>query len=250
MFAAATVWGFGALAVAAFKAGRTHADGPGVAVETAAAGPGADQAAAPAADASRTVTPDPIEIVRVVGSHREVGRQMGESARDAIQERTRSPRSTTFPPGGAGEEQLALAGRVPRVHRAAAPLAHRGARRLRRGGRGRSVRRSSRCSIEEIWYEPRPPRTEGRCSDLVAGPTRDRERPPAGRPHQRSSSLGRGRRSRRSRSACRATRRSSSWAGSRGSRSGGTPPASPSPATSSRPTTSGSGSRGPTRCSR
>ena len=46
-------------------------------------------------------------------------------------------------------------------------------------------------SIEELWYEPRRKVTQGRCSDVVAGP-RDRRGPPAPRPHERPTPRRRG----------------------------------------------------------
>jgi isopenicillin-N N-acyltransferase like protein len=113
------------------------------------------------------MTPEPIEVVRVAGTHREVGRQMGEWAGDRIHaELATLPED--LPAGRSWDEQLSLAAEyraftTPRLPwlldeldgcaEAAGvdPLAFFAA------------------SMEEIWYEPRARLTQGRCSDLVAG---------------------------------------------------------------------------------
>lgn len=107
--------------------------------------------------------PRPIEVLRVAGSHREVGHQLGEAARDLI----RAEVETSFgdlPAGRSRDEQLELAARYRDL---TAPRLPWLIEELDACAEAAGVDAMSffATSIEELWYEPR-----GRCSDLVAGP--------------------------------------------------------------------------------
>ncbi len=110
----------------------------------------------------------PIELVRVSGSHREVGRQLGEAGRDQIA-RTIAAAWDELPSGRSKQDQLALAAtyraftapRLPWLVDELDACAE---------AAGVDPLELFAVSIEEIWYEPYGARTDGRCSDLVAGP--------------------------------------------------------------------------------
>ncbi len=114
------------------------------------------------------MTPPAIPVLRVAGTHREVGAQLGDLGREAIR-RTVEASFEELPAGRGREDQLALAGAyraftAPRLpwlieeFDACADAA------------GVDELAFFACSIEEIWYEPYGARVQGRCSDLVAGP--------------------------------------------------------------------------------
>ncbi len=114
------------------------------------------------------MTPPLIPIHRVTGSHREVGRALGALRRDRI----RSSVAASFqelPAGRTRDEQLALAAgyraftapRLPWLIEELDGCAE---------AAGVDPLAFFACSMEEIWYEPYGARTQGRCSDLVAGP--------------------------------------------------------------------------------
>jgi isopenicillin-N N-acyltransferase like protein len=114
------------------------------------------------------VAPPEIELVRVAGTHREVGLQMGEAGRERVRHAVGSSWDE-LPSGRTKQQQLALAAeyraftapRLPWLLEELDACAE---------GAGVEPLELFATSIEEIWYEPRPPRTAGRCSDLVAGP--------------------------------------------------------------------------------
>lgn len=116
----------------------------------------------------RSMAPEPLSLIRVAGSHREVGRQMGETARDTIRERIEHAWDD-LPAGRTKAAQLALAGqyrgftapRLPWLMEELDGCAE---------GAGVDPLELFATSIEEIWYEPRARVTQGRCTDLVAGP--------------------------------------------------------------------------------
>jgi isopenicillin-N N-acyltransferase-like protein len=115
--------------------------------------------------------PPPIPILRVSGTHREVGRQVGEACAEDI--RAAIDFDADIPEGRTHDDQLELARSYWEVTRAALPwLAqeYEGAAE----GAGVDVVAMFATAIEEIWYAPRAgARTEsmiGRCSDLVAVP--------------------------------------------------------------------------------
>ena len=114
------------------------------------------------------MTPPTIELVRVRGTHGEVGHQLGEAGRQQIR-RTVETSWNELPSGRSKADQLALAAEyraftAPRppglvVYPPPAPF-----------GAGVDPLEFFAASMEEIWYEPSGPRTDGRCSDMVAGP--------------------------------------------------------------------------------
>jgi isopenicillin-N N-acyltransferase like protein len=116
----------------------------------------------------RGVTPHPLELYRVKGSHREVGIQMGELGADQIR-RGVSRLDGELPEGRSREGQLALA----RAYRdVTAPALPRLIEELDGCAEGAGVEPLElfASTIEEIWYAPYAKTTDGRCSDVVAGP--------------------------------------------------------------------------------
>jgi isopenicillin-N N-acyltransferase-like protein len=111
----------------------------------------------------------PIELIRVQGTHRDVGRQLGEAGRDQII-RTVATSWDELPSGRSKTDQLALAAeyraftapRLPWLLEELDACAE---------AAGVDPIELFAVSIEEIWYEPYAARTAGKCSDLVAGPT-------------------------------------------------------------------------------
>lgn len=114
------------------------------------------------------MTPPAIPIHRVAGSHREVGRQMGELGRDRI----RASVDGSFrdlPPGRTSDQQLTLAAAYRAVTEPQLPwLMEEFDACADAAGVDRLAFFAA--SMEEIWYEPVDRVTQGRCSDLVAGP--------------------------------------------------------------------------------
>lgn len=114
------------------------------------------------------MTPPLIPVIRVAGSHREVGAQLGELGRDAIHRDVDSS-FDELPGGRTREEQLELAAayrsftapRLPWLIEELDACAE---------AAGVDALALFACSIEEIWYLPYGARVQGRCSDLVAGP--------------------------------------------------------------------------------
>ena len=106
--------------------------------------------------------PSTIELVRVAGTHREVGLQMGEAGRERIRHTVESAWDE-LPSERTKAEQLALAATYRAFTAPRLPwlLEELDVEPLELFA----------TSIEEIWYEPYGARTDGRCSDLVAGPT-------------------------------------------------------------------------------
>ncbi|MEO8475907.1 MAG: C45 family peptidase [Actinomycetota bacterium] len=114
------------------------------------------------------MTPRPIEVVRVVGSHREVGRQMGEAGRDAIRRELDSS-FEDLPAGRSRGAQLDLAAEYRAFTEPRLPWLVEELDGCAEAA-GVDPLAFFACSIEEIWYAPREKVTQGRCSDLVAGP--------------------------------------------------------------------------------
>ncbi len=114
------------------------------------------------------MTPTPIELVRVQGTHREIGLQLGEAGREQIR-RTVENSWDELPAGRSKADQLELAAtyraftapRLPWLIEELDACAE---------GAGVDPLEFFAVSMEEIWYEPYGPRTDGRCSDMVAGP--------------------------------------------------------------------------------
>jgi isopenicillin-N N-acyltransferase like protein len=114
------------------------------------------------------MTPPTIQTIRVAGSHRQVGVQLGEAGRDAI----RSAVAETWanlPAGRTRAQQLALAAEYRGVTEAGLPWL---VDELDGCAAGAGVDPSDlfAWSIEELWYERRDLVNGGRCTDLVAGP--------------------------------------------------------------------------------
>jgi isopenicillin-N N-acyltransferase like protein len=114
------------------------------------------------------VTPHTIPLITVRGTHREVGLQMGDAAAATI-EADIADAWKDLPAGRTREDQLELAAsyraftepRLPWLLEELDGCAE---------GAGVDPLELFACSIEEIWYLPRARQTQGRCSDLVAGP--------------------------------------------------------------------------------
>ena len=110
-------------------------------------------------------------MLRVAGSLREVGRQIGEMCGETIRRETAFERSA-IPAGRSRAEQLALADRYRELTRDAMPWV---LEELDGCAEGSDVdpRALFACCIEEIWSEPSTAlaaRVHGRCSDMVAVP--------------------------------------------------------------------------------
>jgi isopenicillin-N N-acyltransferase like protein len=114
------------------------------------------------------VTPRPIEIVRVAGSHREVGRQLGEAGRAAIRHSVDAS-FDDLPEGRSRQDQLTLAADFRAITEPRLPWLIDELDGCAEAA-GVDPLAFFACSIEEIWYAPRERVTQGRCSDLVAGP--------------------------------------------------------------------------------
>ncbi len=117
------------------------------------------------------MTPPPrIEMIRVSGpNHLEVGRQLGEAARDRIHAEAAQV-FDDLPAGRTVDRQRALAQeylaftepRLPWLVEELEGIAEAAAI---------DPLDFFAASIEELWYEPRRKVTQGRCSDVVAGPS-------------------------------------------------------------------------------
>jgi isopenicillin-N N-acyltransferase like protein len=114
------------------------------------------------------VTPHPLELYRVAGSHRDVGIQMGELGADQIR-RGVETFDEGVPAGRTRQEQLALADRYREVTAPSLPWLLEELDGCAEGA-GVDPRELFALTVEELWYPPYPKRTDGRCSDVVAGP--------------------------------------------------------------------------------
>jgi isopenicillin-N N-acyltransferase-like protein len=117
------------------------------------------------------VTPPPaIEIIRVSGrDHREVGRQLGEAARDRLHADA-GQAYDELPAGRTVEQQRALAAEYLAFTRPRLPWLVDELEGIAEAA-GIDALDLFAASVEELWYEPRGKLTEGRCSDVVAGPS-------------------------------------------------------------------------------
>ena len=113
----------------------------------------------------------PIPLIRVAGSHREVGRAVGAATAPVLRDAVAF--ESALPPGRSRDEQLALAARYRDATRAATPWL---VEEIDGAAEGAGVDGLAlfAASVEEIWTvrpsqvgtgEPVP----GRCSDLVVG---------------------------------------------------------------------------------
>ena len=112
--------------------------------------------------------PSTIALLRVSGTHREVGVQLGEACAEAVRAEA-AFQGETIPEGRTREEQLELAGRYLEVTAAAYPWY---VEELEGAAEGAGVDPLAlfACMVEEIWYEPYGRKLQGRCTDLVAVP--------------------------------------------------------------------------------
>ncbi len=114
------------------------------------------------------MTPPPIPVLNVRGTHREAGRRVGEACADAIRLEVAFPEDA-LPDGRSREEQLALAGLYRHVTAAAYPWYMDEIEGAAEAA-GVDARALFACMIEEIWYEPHGRKLQGRCTDMVAVP--------------------------------------------------------------------------------
>jgi isopenicillin-N N-acyltransferase-like protein len=114
------------------------------------------------------MTPPTIPVYRVAGSHRDVGLQIGELGRDAIRAGVEGS-FRELPEGRTGEQLLALASEYRAVTEPRLPWL---IQELDACADAAGVERLAffAATMEEVWYEREAPVTQGRCSDLVAGP--------------------------------------------------------------------------------
>lgn len=109
-----------------------------------------------------------IPLYRVSGAHREVGLQLGEIGGEQISQEIKES-FAELPGGRTREQQLALAAEYRAFTEPRLPWLIEEFDGVAEGA-GVDPLEFFASSIEEIWYEPRTKKTQGRCSDLVAGP--------------------------------------------------------------------------------
>jgi isopenicillin-N N-acyltransferase-like protein len=114
------------------------------------------------------MTPHPLELYRVKGSHREVGLQMGELGADQIR-RSVAHLDGELPQGRSRNDQLLLARAYRDTTAPALPWLIEELDGCAEGA-GVDPLELFATTIEEIWYVPFAKTTQGRCSDVVAGP--------------------------------------------------------------------------------
>lgn len=118
--------------------------------------------------AASTDVPPPLPVLKVAGSHREVGHQIGEAFREHVL-RAAAFEGEELPQGRSRDQQLALAAEYRSVTERAYPWLIEELDGCAEAA-GAEPLAFFAASIEEIWYAPRVRATAGRCSDLVAGP--------------------------------------------------------------------------------
>lgn len=121
-----------------------------------------------APDADLPPPPTPLPVLRVAGTHREVGRQIGEAFPHHVRQAA-AFEGEELPEGRTREQQLALAAEYRGVAARAYPWLIEELDGCAEAA-GADPLAFFAASIEEIWYAPRARATAGRCSDLVAGP--------------------------------------------------------------------------------
>ena len=114
------------------------------------------------------MTPHTIPVYRVRGSHREIGQQIGDLGADKILDGL-DKAFGSLPAGRSRDDQLALAAEYRAFTEPRMPWL---IEELDGCAEAAGVDPLSffASSIEELWYEPLHDRTQGRCSDMVAGP--------------------------------------------------------------------------------
>jgi isopenicillin-N N-acyltransferase-like protein len=114
------------------------------------------------------MTPSPIPVLRVAGTRREVGAQIGAAFAGQIRRGVESG-FDDLPGTRTRDEQLALASAYREVTQRELPWLIEELDGCATAA-GVDPLAFFAVSIEEIWYLPRERVTQGRCSDLVAGP--------------------------------------------------------------------------------
>ena len=114
------------------------------------------------------MTPEPIPVLRVRWTHREVGEQIGLARAPTIR-RAASFADEKIPLGRTRVEQLALADEYLEVTAAAYPWFVDELEGAAEAAEVESIALFA-SMVEEIWYEPYARRLHGRCTDLVAVP--------------------------------------------------------------------------------
>ena len=114
------------------------------------------------------MTPGLIDVVRVRGTHREVGRQIGEACEDVIRSLLVFE-PPMLPTGRTIAQQLAVAAGYRDATARAMPWVLEELEGVADGA-GVDSMAVFAASVEEIWYEPSADAVGGRCSDLVAVP--------------------------------------------------------------------------------
>ncbi len=114
------------------------------------------------------MVPPTIPLLRVSGTHREVGAQIGATCADTLRAEAAFA-SAQIPEGRTRHEQLSLADRYRAVTEAAYPW-YREELEGAAEAAGVDPRALFAAMTEEIWHEPYAHRLEGRCTDLVAVP--------------------------------------------------------------------------------
>jgi len=114
------------------------------------------------------MTPHPLELYRVSGTHREVGIQLGELGAEQIR-RGIETFDERLPEGRTRDEQLTLARAYREATEASLPWLLEELDGCATGA-GVDATEFFATTVEELWYTPYPARTQGRCSDVVAGP--------------------------------------------------------------------------------
>ena len=119
-------------------------------------------------DTIASMTPHPLELYRVSGTHHEVGIQMGELGAEQIR-RGIETFDGQLPEGRTRAEQLRLAQEYRDVTAPSLPWLIDELDGCAEGA-GVDTLEFFATTVEELWYTPYPKRTQGRCSDVVAGP--------------------------------------------------------------------------------
>ena len=114
------------------------------------------------------MTPEPIPVLRVRGTHREVGEQIGLARARTLGEAVTFPHEK-IPEGRSRSEQLALADRYRAAVAEAYPWYMDEVEGAAEAAEVDPLALFA-VSIEEIWYVPYARRLQGRCTDLVAVP--------------------------------------------------------------------------------
>lgn len=114
------------------------------------------------------MAPHPLPLYRVRGSHREVGRQLGDLGADQIR-RAVAALDGDLPEARTVDDQLGLARAYREVTAPAYPWLLEELDGCAAGA-GVDPLAFFATTIEELWYAPYAKVTQGRCSDVVAGP--------------------------------------------------------------------------------